>query len=365
MNIDRSNYEVWFIDWLDGNLNSSQIKELFSFLDLNPDLKADFNDLQGVCVVSPENSYRYKNELKRSAEDISESQFEYLCAAYFEKDLSISQRTEIDEIIGSDSEKRRVFEQISKTHLAPVNINYKHKKQLLKLTSAQKIIRLSVLGLSAAAVISLILTTYLSVPENLQDNKTNEAVLIMPDNNINKQSGEKIPESDGSSGNKLAEAAKLKAKETTMLFNQQVTISATDLAENKEVDKTVINSNETVVEKIKDIEFNMLSHNTVSNDLASSYIIIPDVDSVQERSKIGKYIAKTFREKFLKEKTPPDSPLKAYEIAEAGVNGINKLFGWEMALDKKNDQNGNLKSVYFSSRIIKFNAPVKKSEPLP
>ena len=48
---------------------------------------------------------------------------------------------------------------------------------------------------------------------------------------------------------------------------------------------------------------------------------------------------------------------------KAGVTGLNKLFGWQMALDKKNDENGQPKSVYFSSKILKFNAPVKKREP--
>jgi hypothetical protein len=82
------------------------------------------------------------------------------------------------------------------------------------------------------------------------------------------------------------------------------------------------------------------------------------------RSKISRFIAKTFREKILKEKTAKDSPLKGYELAEAGVSGLNKLLGWEMALDEKKDENGELRSVYFSSRMLKFNAPVKKSEPL-
>jgi hypothetical protein len=82
------------------------------------------------------------------------------------------------------------------------------------------------------------------------------------------------------------------------------------------------------------------------------------------RSKFSRFIAKTFREKILREKTGKDSPLKGYEIAEAGVSGLNKLLGWEMALDEKKDENGELRSVYFSSRILKFNAPVKKSEPL-
>jgi hypothetical protein len=92
-------------------------------------------------------------------------------------------------------------------------------------------------------------------------------------------------------------------------------------------------------------------------------INFPDLD--YERSRVGKFISRTFREKILREKTPHDVPLKGYEIAEAGVAGLNKLFGWQMALDMKNDDNGQPKSVYFSSKILKVSAPVKKREAQP
>ena len=41
MKIDRSNYEIWLIDWLDGNLSDLQAEKLLLFLDENPDLKED------------------------------------------------------------------------------------------------------------------------------------------------------------------------------------------------------------------------------------------------------------------------------------------------------------------------------------
>jgi hypothetical protein len=365
MNIDRSNYEVWFIDWLDGNLNSFQMKELYSFLDQNPDLRGEFNELTNIPLISPENSYPFKDELIRSAGEISESQFEYLCAAYFEKDLYDYQKSEIDEIIAHDPEKKKIFEQINKTRISPLNIYYKHKKQLLKPTPAQRIIKLSVIGLSAAAAISLIIAIYLSAPGALNDNKINEAALIVPGNNLKQQSPEKTPDIIKSTETEPPKAAKTKGKKTSIYIPVQTAVTPADLAEINKADSVRRHSTDSGVEKIKVAEFSRLGQSTGRNDLASSYIYIPDEEPDNGRSKIGKYIAKTFREKFLKEKTPADSPLKAYEIAEAGVTGINKLFGWEMALDKKNDQNGNLKSVYFSSRIIKFNAPVKKSEPLP
>jgi hypothetical protein len=365
MNIDRSNYELWFIDWLDGNLDSLQTKELYGFLDVNPDLKEEFSDLSNIPLLSPEKQYPFKNTLKKSFEEISESQFEYLSAAYLEKDLSEIQKSEIEEIIAKDPEKKRIFEQINKTHLLPLNLTYKHKRQLLKPTPAQRIIRLTVIGLSIAAAITLIITTYLSVPHNLQDNKTNEAVLIIPGNNLKQKPADKINDKIDSPDNKHSETVKTKVKKAEVFSPDQTFASLADLADKIKEDSAVSSSNEPGVGKIKIAEFSGLSQSTGRYELASSFIYIPDEEADNGRSKIGKYIAKTFREKFLKEKTPPDSPLKAYEIAEAGVTGINKIFGWEMALDKKNDQNGNLKSVYFSSRILKFNAPVKKSEPLP
>ena len=108
-----------------------RLRSLICFLIENPDLKEEFNDLSYINLASPENSYPFKDELIRSAEEMSESQFEYLCVAYLEKDLSDLQKSEVDEMIANDRQKKRVFEQINKTHLSAPVFNYKYKKQLL------------------------------------------------------------------------------------------------------------------------------------------------------------------------------------------------------------------------------------------
>jgi len=53
--------------------------------------------------------------------------------------------------------------------------------------------------------------------------------------------------------------------------------------------------------------------------------------------------------------------VESFEIAQAGITGLNKLFGWEIALNKNTDTNGEIRSYNYSSRLLKFNAPVKKS----
>ena len=188
MQIDRSNYEIWFIDWLDGNLNSLQVEHLKQFLNENPDLREEYNDLTPVNLVSPVISFWNKEHMKKSPSDILPSQFEYLCAAYLENDLSDDQQTELKEIIDLYADKKKTFDQVQNTRLAPPEISYKHKSRLLKRTAFQKVIRLSVMGLSAAAAIALIIITYSVLPGNTSLKNNRSAQNLVTDSTLQKPS---------------------------------------------------------------------------------------------------------------------------------------------------------------------------------
>ena len=365
MKIDRSNYEIWLIDWLDNNLSDQQVEQLKIFLGENADLREEFEELSR-CNLKPSNkSFPHKELLKKSIADITDSQFEYLCVASLENDLSDVQHDELEEIIEKDYEKRKTYDLIQKTRLSPTNIRYKHKNLLLKKTTAQKILRLSVIGLSAAAVITLLITTYLSIPLNLSDEINNTALNLPADTIRNKSSVGVEPDQITEEINPAVTVQKrVMLLAEVQQKNPYLTIADPPVSEPD--DSTgIIPDNQHIV--LKKIPFNTnvaLKGIPLSNTLiaSNSFYNIPEYD---DRSNLSKFLAKTFREKFLKEETSLNRPVKGYEIAEVGVAGLNKLLGWEMALDKNNDENGELSSVYFSSRILKFNAPVKKSELLP
>jgi len=46
MQIDRSNYEIWLIDWLDGKLDDPEVEQLQRFLGDNPDIKEEYDKNQ-------------------------------------------------------------------------------------------------------------------------------------------------------------------------------------------------------------------------------------------------------------------------------------------------------------------------------
>jgi len=349
MKPDRSNYEIWFIDWLDGNLDSHQVEELTVFIDENPDLKEEFIELALVTIEPSDSQFKNKMSLMRSPSDISESQFEYLCVAFLENDLSNDLKRELNEIIEHNPEKKNLFDLIQKTRIAPLSLKYTNKSNLLKWTPLQKVIRLSIIGLSAAAITTFIITTFLNAPREISTPVYNTASIIIPEKII-KVPGERQKE---------VRLVPVRKEQAHIVKTELAVIIRNDSAENSIIVK------DNGINKINFSSALALSKRIESNTLVVSGVSFSIPEEEDGRSNVSRFIAKTFREKILREKTAPDSPLKGYEIAEAGVTGLNKLFGWEMALDKNNDDNGELSSVYFSSKLLKFSTPVKNSEPLP
>jgi hypothetical protein len=364
MKIDRSNYEIWLIDWLDGNLNDQEAEQLRLFLNENPDIKAEAEDLDIFTLVSSGAPFIDKDLLKRSPKGISQEQFEYLSVASLENDLSEAQQLELEEIVSNNPAKREIFEQIGRLKLNPARTIYKHKNRLKRRTAAQSAIRISLIFASAAAVIALMISLYLPLAEPLPDINPKNAQLV-PALEIHN------PPEQNKSATVDIEKAKLPLEEKTILALTSHSEAAKDQeAEPVETEDNIApatTASEYTIPEVKTIALHPdfeLSRVPSNNRLVASNFPTILIEDEAFRSSIGRFIARNFREKLLKEETPPDSPLKGFEIAEAGVAGINKIFGWEMELDKKKNETGDVKSVSFSSRIIKFSAPVKKTEPL-
>jgi hypothetical protein len=362
MKIDRSNYEIWIIDWLDGKLSDHQVEELNTFLSENPGLREEFDGLASVKLERSAETFPDKDKLKRSVTGIDLSQFEYLCVAFYEGDLTSDQQQELQDYILNDPEKKRVFDLTGKVKLAPSGVSYKYKKHLIKSSPLQRVVRLSVISLSAAAAIALLIVSWLLLPHRI-DEKPLYSAMNKASDSINIQQAVKITKDESVSENKsiltannemeLPESIPDKPSENITAPIDPVEVLAPVSAGNPikemQVERIIISAD-------LQIKPNIIKEALIRYDYPERAIILTD-----ERSNIGKFIAKNFREKILREEESENTPLKGYEIAEAGVTGLNKLLGWEMALDKTNDENGDLRSVYFSSRMLKFSAPVSKS----
>ena len=64
--INRSNYEVWFIDYADGKLSHEHVAELLLFLEENPDLKNEFGFFEPVELPVDKVEFPFKENLKKT-----------------------------------------------------------------------------------------------------------------------------------------------------------------------------------------------------------------------------------------------------------------------------------------------------------
>jgi hypothetical protein len=364
MKPDRTSYEIWLVDYLDGNLDSEQEGLLMSFIEENPDIKEEFEGLSGIVLPHTEVSFGNKNSLRRSAVELSDSQFDLLCAASLENDLSPEQRSELDEAISGNEERRKTAGLFSVTKLSPPELSYRYKNRLKKLTLTGKVVRFSVIGISAAAMV-LIMFTLLRNPDI---NNTSVAI------------GERQPSAGTDKGNEetknkttiivpdKTEENVIKAPHNLAEKNKDVvTAELKLLSDNQTIADSTIT--ETGIQKNNIVRIGGITEipqeNGLNNLSLVSMNLVP-VEPFEEETQnaVGNFFTRMIREKILKSQTPEKGNLKAYEVADAGITGINKLLGSNMTLQKTIDDKGEVKSVYFNSKLLKFNAPVKKAEPL-
>ena len=134
MEINRNNYELYMIDYLDAKLSVEHQAELILFLAENPDLQAEFDLLQNTIIADEVHSipFEFKQELKKQ-ELIQVSLYDELLVAKLEGDLSIDELIKLDAEIHNYPELKQSFEQFQKIKLtAEETIVFIHKSSLRK-----------------------------------------------------------------------------------------------------------------------------------------------------------------------------------------------------------------------------------------
>ena len=138
MKIDRSNYEAYFLDYLEGNLAEELRSEFDVFLVNNPDLADELNDVRNTMdgVGSTFNlgnneSFNFKNELKKS-ETLSVSPvIEDLLVKELEGDLTIDEKKLLVELESKNANVPHVRFIYSKTKLTSSALSFDEKSELI------------------------------------------------------------------------------------------------------------------------------------------------------------------------------------------------------------------------------------------
>ena len=192
MSINITNYELYVMDYLEGNLESLKKKEMETFLLLHPNIAHEIEGLNKIKITDRNTrklDLDFSLSLKKNEvielEQISEENYEEVFIADLEQDLSIQEQQKLALFLKENPGLQPEFKQQQSTILQPnKNIVFKNKALLKKKN------RLVVLWPSIATVAAILfLSFWLFKPQEINrspvllskiDNKTINRINFTP-----------------------------------------------------------------------------------------------------------------------------------------------------------------------------------------
>lgn len=113
--ITRENYEIYFMDYMDGNLSARGRAEVEAFLLVHPDLRELLDGMNEVWLEVPAEVFDKKEEIKRT---VREREIEYYAIATAEGVITGEEQTWVDGNVDKDVFEREV-EMYAKVKVKP------------------------------------------------------------------------------------------------------------------------------------------------------------------------------------------------------------------------------------------------------
>ncbi|HBX50006.1 MAG TPA: hypothetical protein DEH02_02950 [Bacteroidales bacterium] len=372
--ITRSNYEIWFIDYLDGKLSPFQISQLMLFLKENADLAAELEGMGDTFLVAEQISFEAKESLKEIPQKslvLNNENFDETCIARIEGDLNTEQKKEFDRYLFTHPEKINDYGLFAKTRLQPdYNIIF-DKKSSLKKYKIQKNYRKYLLpAVGIAASVILFIVVYITNNNSKTSNEKQLANVVEikdTSNSVHKSNNiqnsttvdvnEKNQSTEKTRKNKLYTEKKLPAQKHIQKFNTPLTDTLNNI--------TNIKKDFIPLEKMK-LRKSFIAYTESAGtelELRNATCIFPIIKNeiAEEHPSLAQLAKKQIRKIFMKQEDRlKETSLTFLDVAEAAVRSFNKRTGKNIRIEKTYNDEGSVEVLAFKSENFQFIKPVKK-----
>ncbi len=181
MNINRDNYESWFLLYIDAELSAEEQQELEAFVTANPDLKAELDLLLDTRLTDDAPIGFDKSILLRSEQAaINTNNYEEQFLLYVDEELDAIEKAAVETFVLQHPEKQDTFTWLKQTKLQPEQVIFPDKASLYREEKKERPVvfmqwrKLAV----AAALIGIAVLVWTVVPQDqttptsLADNET-------------------------------------------------------------------------------------------------------------------------------------------------------------------------------------------------
>ena len=341
MMINRDNYESWFLDYLEGNLDQEQMEMVRRFKIEHPDLADEAEELSPILKADPVPVYPGKHLLKKEVYD-DPVHFEQSAIAAMEGELSEEELPQFQNWLDKNPDRKKFMKEFEQCRLVPdKKITFPGKNRLKK-----KSIWMSgwTQAAAVAAIALLVLLTFLPESRKNQSPSIQTAETTLP------KRRDKVPESEAS-GNKSLPAQpekklkKVEAAPKRILKKQDVKVEDLGTLEPR------------YAETIQKLE-------PRSGKLEPPPPVFVDLLTILEQKALYAASMEMPLSEFLKDKyqelktNDPTEFITREEFTIAGLHLFSRLPGKRLTGRKGSD--GRLKTISFNTQLLAFSIPVNR-----
>jgi len=157
MNINRYNYEEFFILYMDNELDAEGRREVENFVQQNADLKAELDILmQSKLIPDADISFVDKGSLLRFDNvSIGLANYEEWLTSYIDNELTEDERKSVEEFVAHHPAAQKELNLLRQAKLEPERIVFPHKESLYRTTEKARVISIRWTRIAVAAVLLL------------------------------------------------------------------------------------------------------------------------------------------------------------------------------------------------------------------
>ena len=363
MAIDKTNYESFLIDYLDGNLGPIEVAELILFLENHPEIKSEFSEIEnlGLAQISilefPDKS-SLKKELSNKA--LLNDSITYSLIRQLEGDLNAEEEKELSALILTNPSIEKENRLVQNTKLqADLNISFPNKDSLKRTLVIPLYRRFAAVAAILLLLVSLPQLVYLFDPTTTTP--VASQIELNPKSRLPEFEAEKAPRITANS------AGSINGMSKGLSFK------------NKDKAKSQINSSQNLVQEnllipAIPIEKSLSATEDINRDTIKTQAVFPNENStalieLSEGSKpleeqhylswqeIAENKIRTYSKENLTQEgnqLNTKKRLNGWEIAAVGAKLVSKLSGKKIQLKNKYDEHGDLKAFAILSSNFEF-----------
>lgn len=365
-------------------------------------------------LIPPDDRLPGKGKLFRRTDDLTDDQFDLLAAAWADDALRGDSLAETEAIITSSPERRVRAESFKKLKLLPVDDRWEGRNRMLRAAPGAAVIRRTIIvTLTAAAALgALIILGPLSKspdsnsagPAVAEAQTMGEAlipeaspVIVTAQEEVVTSATQNMNHHDGAANTSVGKSSRpqpagvISGSAADITSEPRAAGVTTGLTDTGKPQRALPQQND-ITASVNRSSIEAMSEPRTSRvteeyrESAESIVMmhdftrrVPLLAAGPEASRLAPLELKAvtslpapeindnwilrgvslLAEAITKEKKNVDG----YIIANACIRGINTVLGWDMELEQENNINGELLSTNFSSSLLTFSAPAKKTHP--